>query len=135
LRPFGRIHKLWFSDRISSNRRITSRIIAAIPGGKQPWYFAARDGSPALTAAGLWDEWKDRQTGERLKSCTMIITEPNAFADTTIACRRCWLKGVELLRPASENLLQRWPVSRRVNSSKESADDPTLIDPVAAPHT
>jgi putative SOS response-associated peptidase YedK len=25
------------------------------PGGKQPWYFTARDGSPALTIAGLWD--------------------------------------------------------------------------------
>jgi putative SOS response-associated peptidase YedK len=23
--------------------------------GKQPWYFTARDGSPALTIAGLWD--------------------------------------------------------------------------------
>jgi putative SOS response-associated peptidase YedK len=50
------------------------------PSGKQPWYFTARDGSPLLTAAGLWDEWKDRGTGERLKSCTMIITEPNDFA-------------------------------------------------------
>ena len=50
------------------------------PSGKQPWYFTARDGSPLLTAAGLWDEWKDRATGERLKSCTMIITEPNEFA-------------------------------------------------------
>ena len=50
------------------------------PGGEQPWYFTARDGSPLLTAAGLWGEWKDRQTGERLKSCTMIITEPNDFA-------------------------------------------------------
>jgi putative SOS response-associated peptidase YedK len=36
------------------------------PGGKQPWYFTARDGSPLLTAAGLWDEWKNRETGERL---------------------------------------------------------------------
>jgi integrase len=27
------------------------------PDGKQPWYFTARDGSPALTIAGLWDEW------------------------------------------------------------------------------
>jgi putative SOS response-associated peptidase YedK len=44
------------------------------PRGKQPWYFSARDGSPVLTAAGLWDEWKNRETGERLKSCTMIIT-------------------------------------------------------------
>jgi putative SOS response-associated peptidase YedK len=50
------------------------------PTGKQPWYFTAGNGSPVLTAAGLWDEWKDRETGERLKSCTMIITEPNDFA-------------------------------------------------------
>src|ERR1700693_5292819 len=47
------------------------------PGGKQPWYFTARDGSPALTIAGLWDEWKDPETDKPRKSCTMIITEPN----------------------------------------------------------
>lgn len=40
------------------------------PGGKQPYYFTAR-GSWALTAAGLWDEWKNRESGEALKSCTM----------------------------------------------------------------
>jgi putative SOS response-associated peptidase YedK len=32
-----------------------------------------------LTAAALWNEWKNRETGERIKSCSMIITEPNAF--------------------------------------------------------
>jgi putative SOS response-associated peptidase YedK len=48
--------------------------------GKRPWYFTAADGSPLLTAAGLRDEWKNRETGERLKSCTMIVTEPNEFA-------------------------------------------------------
>ena len=47
--------------------------------GKQPWYFTARDGSPVLTVAGLWDEWKNRETGERIKSCAMIICEPNEF--------------------------------------------------------
>jgi putative SOS response-associated peptidase YedK len=46
---------------------------------KQPGYFTARDGSPALTIAGLWDEWKDKASGETLKSCAMIITEPNKF--------------------------------------------------------
>jgi hypothetical protein len=30
--------------------------------------------------AGLWDEWKNRETGERIESCTMIITEPNLRA-------------------------------------------------------
>ena len=31
----------------------------ATAGGKQLGYFTAADGSPPLTAAGLWDEWKD----------------------------------------------------------------------------
>ena len=46
-----------------------------------------------------------------------------------------WLSGaagLELLKPAPEDLLQRWPVSKRVNSSKAPDDDPTLIDRVAA---
>jgi putative SOS response-associated peptidase YedK len=34
------------------------------PNGKQPWYFTARDGSLALTIAGLWDRWRDKLTGE-----------------------------------------------------------------------
>ena len=33
-----------------------------------------------MTFAGLWDEWKDHAGGEKLKSCTMIVTEPNAVA-------------------------------------------------------
>jgi hypothetical protein len=32
------------------------------PTGKQPYYFTASDSSP-LTIAGLWDEWKDIETG------------------------------------------------------------------------
>jgi putative SOS response-associated peptidase YedK len=45
-----------------------------------------------------------------------------------------WLEGsagVELLKPAPDDVLQQWPVSKRVNSSKAPADDPTLIDRVA----
>jgi putative SOS response-associated peptidase YedK len=111
-------------------------------GGKQPWYFTAADGSPLLTVAGLWDEWKNRETGERLKSCTMIVGEPNEFA-TDIHDRmpvfltqeqfEPWLSGeagAEYLKPAPNDYLQRWPVSKRVNSSKADADDPSLIDRV-----
>jgi putative SOS response-associated peptidase YedK len=46
-----------------------------------------------------------------------------------------WLNGtagIELMRPAPENYLQTWPVSRRVNSSRAPRDDSTLIDRVAA---
>ena len=71
----------------------------------------------------------------------MIITEPNAFvADVHDRMPvllgekdfEPWLTGSagkELLKPAGNDiLLQRWPVSKRVNSSKAPADDPTLID-------
>jgi hypothetical protein len=34
------------------------------------------------------------------------------------------------LKPAPNDYLQRWPVSKRVNSSKADADDPSLIDRV-----
>jgi putative SOS response-associated peptidase YedK len=112
------------------------------PSGKQPWYFTAADGSPLLTAAGLWDEWKNRDTGERLKSCTMIITEPNEVAAEihdrmpvflTKEQFTPWLSGdagAEYLKPVPNDYLQRWPVSKRVNSSKADADDATLTDKV-----
>jgi putative SOS response-associated peptidase YedK len=45
-----------------------------------------------------------------------------------------WLSGqvgIEYLKPAPNDLLQKWQVSNCVNSSKASADDPSLIDEVA----
>jgi putative SOS response-associated peptidase YedK len=112
------------------------------PGGKQPWYFTARDGSPALTIAGLWDEWKNPETGEPLKSCAMIITKPSAFVAEvhdrmpvllTDEQFGPWLSGevgVEYLRPAPNDFLRKCPVSKRVNSSRADDDDPTLIDEI-----
>jgi hypothetical protein len=38
--------------------------------------------------------------------------------------------GLEILAPAAEGVLQRWPVSKRVNSSKAPKDDETLTQPV-----
>jgi putative SOS response-associated peptidase YedK len=111
--------------------------------GKQPWYFTARNGSPALTIAGLWDEWKDKASGETLNSCTMISNEPNNFV-AEVHDRmpvlldekdlEPWLSGkagLDLLKPAAENVLQKWPVSKRVNSSRAPDDDPTLIERIS----
>jgi putative SOS response-associated peptidase YedK len=106
--------------------------------GKQPWYFTRADGEP-ITFAGLRDEWKDKATGEALKSCTMLITEPNDFVaevhdrlPVVIEAKdlASWLNdgGAALFRPAANDVLQRWPVSRRLNSSRAPADDPNLIE-------
>lgn len=114
------------------------------PDGKQPWYFTARDGSPILTAAGLWDTWHNSETGELLFSCTMIITEPNSIVAgvhdrmpvlLTENQFEPWLNGeagLGILQPAHSDLLRRWPVSKRVNSSKAPTDDASLIETVAA---
>jgi putative SOS response-associated peptidase YedK len=44
-----------------------------------------------------------------------------------------WLTGnagMELLKPAPNDVLQRWPVSQRVNSSRADDNDSTLIEKV-----
>ena len=95
-----------------------------------------------ISFAGLWDEWKDRASGETVKSCTMIITEPNVMVAKVHDRMPVvlepdqftpWLEnqaGLEILVPAPEGMLQRWPVSKRVNSSKAPKDDETLTQAV-----
>jgi len=40
--------------------------------------FAMKDGRP-FTFAGLWEGWKDPESGEWLRTCTIITGEPNEF--------------------------------------------------------
>jgi putative SOS response-associated peptidase YedK len=108
--------------------------------GKQPYYMTPRDGS-VLTIAGLWEEWKDRVNDETITSCTMIITTATSFVSAihdrmpvildpdSIAPWLSGNAGTELLKPAREDALRMWPVSKRVNKVG-NADDPSLIDPV-----
>jgi putative SOS response-associated peptidase YedK len=72
----------------------------------------------------------------------MIITEPNEFAAEihdrmpvflTEGQFAPWLNGevgIKYLKPFPNHYLQRWPVSKRVNSSKADTDDPSLIERV-----
>ena len=76
------------------------------------------------------------------KTPGVMFTEPNEFVaeihDRMPALLaqddfEPWLSGtagIELLKPAPNDLLQKWPVSKRVNSSRASDDDPTLIERV-----
>lgn len=108
----------------------------------QPWYFTNADGSPIISIAGLWDKWNDKRLGETIQSCAMIITEPNKFVAEvhdrmpvllTQDQFRPWLSGEmgkEDLLPAPEDMLRKWPVSKRVNSSRTSDEDATLIEEV-----
>ncbi|HQT74958.1 MAG TPA: SOS response-associated peptidase [Acidiphilium sp.] len=110
----------------------------AAPDGKQPYAFARKDGAPMMLA-GLWDVWQGA-AGARLRSFTLITTSANEIA-RPIHDRMpviveagdwpLWLGDDEgdpgaLLRPAGDEILKAWPVSRRVNSPANN--DAPLMD-------
>ena len=90
----------------------------------------------------LWDQWKDLETGKTISSATLIVTAANDFTRPihdrmpVVLGRRdhdAWLTGkagAKLLRPAPNDLLRMWPVSKRVNVSGRGDDDPSLVEPV-----
>jgi putative SOS response-associated peptidase YedK len=115
------------------------------PEGKQPFYFTRRD-DQVMTIAGLWSGWVENTSGETVKSCTMLITAPNKFvADVHDRMPvilepknfERWEHGntkdaAALMKPAAEDVLQMWQVSKRVNSSRADGDDATLVERVEA---
>lgn len=114
-----------------------------MPDGKQPYAIARRDGTP-LVFAGLWEGWR-APDGEALRTFAVLTTRANA----TLAALHermpvvldpddwaVWL-GEEagdpgaLLRPAPDDALHVWPVSRAVNSVRN--DGPDLLDRIDDP--
>ena len=108
--------------------------------GKQPYFISAADGG-VLSFAGLWDRWKNPESGKPVTSCTIIVTDANAIDSRPHACSarqggcRTWLNGTagtEVLRPTGEDRLRMWRVSRRVNKTGSSDDDSTLTSEIDA---
>jgi putative SOS response-associated peptidase YedK len=121
----------------------------ATPGGKQPWYVSARDGS-LLAMAGLFEAWRApaeaRSDDSWLLSCCVVTTEANALMAPIhdrmpvlipAAEWSRWLsRGLQdpaaiapLLAPVAPELLQAWPVSRAV--SRGTAEGEMLVQPLA----
>jgi putative SOS response-associated peptidase YedK len=107
-------------------------------GGKQPYAIAMKDRSP-FGLAGLWENWKDPATGEWVRTFCVITTWANELVsrihDRMPAILRPeeyerWRGADEppadLLRPFPAEPMTMWPISARVNSSKN--DDPELLD-------
>ena len=81
---------------------------------------------------------------EPVTSCTIIVTDTNALTRAIhdrmpVVLDKAdigpWLNGAagtELLRPAAEDRLRMWPVSKRANKTGSGDDDPTLIEEIAA---
>ncbi len=113
---------------------------------KQPFFITSRDRRP-LALAGLWAAWREPedQDAERLRTCTIITTEPNGLVsplhDRMPAILsdegwEMWLDEDEvdvevlsrLLKPCPSELLELWPVGREVNSVANNG--PRLVEPL-----
>jgi putative SOS response-associated peptidase YedK len=109
-------------------------------GAKTPHYFSSPTGEP-LAFAGLWETWRDPESDAKIDSATIIVGPANdwmsRFHDRMPVIldwrdTSAWMAGYEpgaLLRAPSEDALQEWIVSPRVNRSGVGDDDPTLIEP------
>ena len=110
-------------------------------GGKQPYYFYLKE-KEVFGFAGLYEEWRDRETGEVLETCTIITTEANELLapvhDRMPVILKPedyeqWLDPRErdaarlkpLLAPFPAAEMDSHPVSRAVNAPM--ADAPELI--------
>jgi putative SOS response-associated peptidase YedK len=110
---------------------------------RQPYAVALAD-RRLMAMAGLWETWRSPD-GERLRSCTIVTTEPNELL-APLHDRMPVILGPENWgiwlgeTPADPNQLKRllvpypandmiiWPVDRRVGNVKNN--DPSLIEPI-----
>lgn len=70
---------------------------------------------------------RSRSSIDWFANCPTELLAENRFEE--------WLSakaGTEVIKPAPEDVLQMWPVSMRVNSSRADDADATLIEKVAA---
>src|SRR3569833_2832967 len=110
---------------------------------KQPFAIAREDES-MFAFAGLWESWKDNQTGQKLRTFTILTTDPNELMEP-IHNRmpvilqpqdyERWLAPtdqahlpVDLLRPYPAEKMKAWKVGKAVGNTRNN--DPSLIEPV-----
>jgi putative SOS response-associated peptidase YedK len=117
-------------------------------GKKKYPYAIARADHGLLGLAGLVENWKDPETGEWLRSCTIITTTPNELVaqlhdrmPVIIAPEdySLWLGEVPseaaelkaLLKPFPAHAMTMWPVSPRMNTP--DVNEPDGLVPVPEP--
>jgi putative SOS response-associated peptidase YedK len=112
-----------------------------VDGGKQPYRIGLEDWA-LFAFAGLWSDWTDPESEERVESFTIITTEANDLVAplhnrmpviVPPDDHAHWLDtgqdGQPLLKPFPADGMQAVPVDKRVGNPKN--DDPGVIEPVA----
>ena len=92
--------------------------------GKQPYAIAMKDGSP-FGLAGLWENWRNPDTGEWERTFAVITgLRTNWLLRSTTECPL--FSTQSLLIPYPAEPMTMWPISTRVN--KPENDEPSILD-------
>ena len=108
---------------------------------KQPFAISQKDDA-MFAFAGLWDSWKDKSTGQKLRTFTILTTDPNGLMepihnrmpvilhprdyDRWLASTAPALLPIDLLRPYPAEEMKAWKVSKAVGNTRN--DNPSLIE-------
>jgi putative SOS response-associated peptidase YedK len=110
---------------------------------KQPFAIAMK-GDGMFAFAGLWETWKDKTTGQKLRTYTVLTTDPNELMEP-IHNRmpliiqpqdyERWMASadpahlpVDLLRPYPAEEMKAWKVGKTVGNTRNN--DATLVEPL-----
>jgi putative SOS response-associated peptidase YedK len=110
---------------------------------KPPYAISLKDDS-MFAFAGLWESWKNKESGERLNTYTIMTTDSNQLVEPihnrmpVILSKRDyerWMAPadpahlpVDLLKPYPAEEMKAWKISRAVGNVRN--DDPELITPI-----
>jgi putative SOS response-associated peptidase YedK len=116
------------------------------PKEKQPYAFVMKDRG-LFAFAGLWERWKDKASGEIVRSCTIVTTTPNEVC-APIHDRMPVILNAEnygkwlgeedtdpvrllmMLKPFPAERMTSYPVDPRVGNVKN--DEASLIEELVA---
>ena len=106
---------------------------------KTPWFISLADGSP-FAFAGLWENWKSKESEESVQTAAIITTAANDFMATLHARMPVvmlpahatrWLGGdADVLGEVIDEApaMRAWPVDRKVNNARN--EGASLLDAV-----
>ena len=114
---------------------------------KIPWYISLENGAP-FVFAGLCDTWRDPQSGEICRSCSIITTQANPMMEKIHNTKKRmpvilkkdleneWISGEpslhkrkHLLQPYDNSGLKAHTVTPRLSSPRADPSDPSVIEP------
>ncbi len=119
---------------------------------KIPHLVTPVDG-PLMTLGCIWESWTDKESGEVLKTFSIVTTEANTLMSYVHnnkqrmpvvippEQRSAWLEQddrealTRMMRPLGEGGLQASPLSRDVSRMKVNVDHAELLDPTGDPIT